>query len=84
MGRGRGEWRRDPNVVYYLIASAVFRDGLTGVFQFGTVLGISVYGISDDDVLLFGVSASVIAAIGAVSAACSMTGSAPNRSSSAR
>ena len=61
-----GEWRRDRNVVYYLLASAVFRDGLTGVFAFGAVLGVSVYGISDADVLLFGISASVIAAIGAL------------------
>ena len=62
----RSEWRRDHNVVYYLIASAVFRDGLTGVFAFGAVLGVKVYGVSQADVLLFGVSASVIAAIGAV------------------
>ena len=62
----RSEWRRDPNVVYYLIASAVFRDGLTGVFAFGAVLGVRVYGVSPADVLLFGVSASVIAAIGAI------------------
>ncbi len=62
----RGEWRRDHNVVYYLIASAVFRDGLTGVFAFGAVLGVRVYGVSPSDVLLFGVSASVIAAIGAI------------------
>jgi UMF1 family MFS transporter len=62
----KGEWRRDPNVVYYLIASAVFRDGLTGVFAFGAVLGVKVYGVSSSDVLLFGVSASVIAAIGAI------------------
>jgi MFS transporter, UMF1 family len=62
----RSEWRRDQNVVYYLIASAVFRDGLTGVFAFGAVLGVKVYGVSPADVLLFGVSASVIAAIGAV------------------
>jgi UMF1 family MFS transporter len=61
-----GEWRRDRNVVYYLIASAIFRDGLTGVFAFGAVLGVSVYGISDADVLLFGISASVIAAVGAL------------------
>jgi MFS transporter, UMF1 family len=61
-----GEWQRDRNVVYYLLASAVFRDGLAGVFAFGAVLGVSVYGISEADVLLFGVSASVIAAIGAV------------------
>ncbi len=61
-----GEWRRDRNIVYYLMASAVFRDGLAGVFAFGAVLGVSAYGISDADVLLFGVSASVIAAVGAL------------------
>ncbi|KUI25497.1 hypothetical protein AU194_00955 [Mycobacterium sp. GA-2829] len=60
------EWHRDRNVVYYLLASAIFRDGLAGVFAFGAVLGVSVYGISSADVLLFGVSACVIAAIGAV------------------
>jgi MFS transporter, UMF1 family len=60
-----GEWHRDHNVVYYLVASAVFRDALTGIFTFGAVLGVSAYGISDANVLLFGVSASVIAAIGA-------------------
>ena len=61
-----GQWRRDHNVVYYLFASAVFRDGLAGVFAFGAVLGVSAYGISNADVLLFGVSASVIAAVGAL------------------
>jgi UMF1 family MFS transporter len=62
----KGEWRRDRHVVYYLLASAVFRDGLTGVFSFGAVLGVSVYGVSPADVLVFGVCACVIAAIGAV------------------
>jgi len=60
------EWRRDRNVVYYLLASAVFRDGLAGVFTFGAVLGVTVYGISVADVLLFGISANVVAAAGAV------------------
>ena len=62
----RAEWRRDRNLVYYLGASAVFRDGLTGVFTFGAVLGVNVYGVSDADVLLFGVAACVVAALGAV------------------
>jgi UMF1 family MFS transporter len=61
-----GEWRRDRNVVYYLLASAVFRDGLGGVFTFGAVLGVTVYGVSAADVLLFGVTANVVAAAGAV------------------
>ena len=62
----KGEWRRDHHVVYYLLASAIFRDGLTGVFTFGAVVGVSVYGVSPADVLLFGVCACVIAALGAV------------------
>lgn len=62
----RGEWRRDRNLVYFLLASAVYRDGLVGVFAFGAVLGVNVYGISSADVLLFGGSAAVVAAIGAV------------------
>jgi UMF1 family MFS transporter len=60
------QWRRDHNIVYYLIASAIFRDGLTGVFQFGAVLGVAVYGVSQADLLLFGVAACVVAAVGAV------------------
>lgn len=60
------EWRRDRNLVYFLLASAVFRDGLAGVFTFGAVLGVNVYGISEANVLVFGVAASVVAACGAV------------------
>jgi MFS transporter, UMF1 family len=60
------EWRRDRNVVYYLMASAVFRDGLSGVFTFGAILGVTVYGISQATVLLFGVTACAVAAVGAV------------------
>ena len=40
------EWRRDRNLVYFLIASALFRDGLAAIFAFGAVLGVNVYGIS--------------------------------------
>jgi MFS transporter, UMF1 family len=62
----RAEWRRDPNLVRYLIASAIFRDGLTGVFTFGAVLGVTVYGISSADVLIFGVAACIVAGVGAL------------------
>ncbi|MCB9440205.1 MAG: MFS transporter [Mycolicibacterium sp.] len=62
----RSEWQRDHNVVYYLLASAIFRDGLTGVFTFGAVLGVGVYGLTQADVLVFGVCASTVAALGAI------------------
>lgn len=62
----KAEWHRDRNLVYYLGASAVFRDGLVGVFTFGAVLGVKVYGLSEADVLIFGVAACTVAAVGAV------------------
>jgi UMF1 family MFS transporter len=60
------EWRRNRNLVYFLGASALFRDGLAAIFGFGAVLGVTVYGLSQGDVLVFGVAASVVAAIGAL------------------
>ena len=50
------EWRRDRNLVFYLLACAVFRDGL-GVFAFGAALGANMYGISKAKVLILGVAA---------------------------
>ncbi|WP_280328999.1 MFS transporter [Nocardia wallacei] len=59
-------WRADRRTVAFLVASAVFRDGLAGVFTFGAVLAVRVYGIAEDDVLLFGIAANVVAALGAI------------------
>ncbi|NKY60331.1 MFS transporter [Nocardia flavorosea] len=59
-------WVLDRRVIWFLLASAVFRDGLAGVFAFGAVLAVQVYEISDSDVLLFGIGANVVAALGAI------------------
>ncbi|WP_314037995.1 MFS transporter [Dietzia sp. CH92] len=61
-------WRRDPRTVKFLIASAIFRDGLAGVFTFGAILAVTVYGLAPGDVLVFGVAANVVAALGAAAA----------------
>ncbi|MEV0769694.1 MFS transporter [Nocardia salmonicida] len=59
-------WGQDRHTVYFLLASAVFRDGLAGVFTFGGVLAVTVYGFADADVLLFGIAANVVAGLAAV------------------
>ncbi|MFQ6396875.1 MFS transporter [Nocardia sp. KC 131] len=59
-------WSVDRRTVGFLVASAIFRDGLAGVFTFGAVLAVRVYGIADSDVLLFGIAANVVAALGAI------------------
>lgn len=61
-------WRVDRNAVWFLLSSALFRDGLAAVFSLGAVLAVSVYGISAADVLIFGVAANVVSAIGALTA----------------
>jgi MFS transporter, UMF1 family len=61
-------WQEDRRTIWYLGASALFRDGLAGVFTFGAVLAVTVFGIGAGDVLLFGVAANVVSALGALAA----------------
>jgi UMF1 family MFS transporter len=63
----RDLYRTSPHTVYFLGASALFRDGLAAVFTFGAVLAVTVYGIDKGDVLIFGVVANVVSAAGALS-----------------
>jgi UMF1 family MFS transporter len=62
----RDLYRASPHTVYFLGASALFRDGLAAVFTFGAVLAVTVYGIDKGDVLIFGVAANVVSAAGAL------------------
>ena len=65
-GNLRDLWRVSPNTVWFLLASAVFRDGLTGVFTFGGVIGHVAFGLSTTKVLVFGIAANVIAGLATV------------------
>ena len=58
--------RVDRRCVWFLLASALYRDGLVGVFTFGGVLAVTVYGIGAGDVLIFGIVANLTAAAGAL------------------
>jgi UMF1 family MFS transporter len=62
----RALYRRAPHTVYFLGASALFRDGLAAVFAFGAVLAVTVYELDPADVLIFGIAANVTAAAGAL------------------
>lgn len=61
-----GLWKEDRNTFWFLISSAIYRDGLSAVFTYGAILGVAVYGFSPADILLFGIAANVVAAIGAI------------------
>jgi UMF1 family MFS transporter len=59
-------WRTDRAVLGFLIASAVFRDGLTGVFTFGGIIAAQVFGFSSGEVILFAIAANVVAGVSTV------------------
>lgn len=54
-------WHTNRQILFFLIASALFRDGLAGVFAFGGVIAKQSFGLSDDEVIMFGVAANVVA-----------------------
>lgn len=56
-----GLWATSRHTVYFLLASALFRDGLAGVFAFGAVLAHGTFGLSAGDVIVFGAAANIIA-----------------------
>lgn len=60
--------RTEPHTLYFLISSAVFRDGLAAIFTFGAVLAVGSFGFKTGDVLYFAIAGNVVAALGALSA----------------
>jgi UMF1 family MFS transporter len=59
-------YRDSPHTIYFLLASAIFRDGLAAVFTFGGILAAGAFGFSASMVIVFAIAANVVAAIGAV------------------
>ncbi|WP_457946902.1 MFS transporter [Pseudarthrobacter sp. alpha12b] len=55
-----------PHTIYFLLASAVFRDGLAAVFTFGGVIAAGTFGFALPQVIFFAIFGNVVAAIGAV------------------
>jgi UMF1 family MFS transporter len=60
-------WRTNRPLLGFLAASAVFRDGLAGVFTFGGVLAAGTFGFSPGEVIIFAIVANVVAGISTIS-----------------
>ena len=52
-----------PHTLWFLLASAVFRDGLAGVFTFGAIIAAGTFGFSSGGVMIFGIAANIVAGI---------------------
>ncbi|MCD2441038.1 MFS transporter [Agromyces sp. SYSU K20354] len=59
-------WRDSRPTFWFLLASAVFRDGLAGVFAFGAVIAAIVFRFTSNEVLLFGIAANLLAGLSTI------------------
>lgn len=59
-------WRSSRQTAIFLIASAVFRDGLAGVFTFGGVLAAGTFGFSSGEVIIFAIVANLVAGVSTI------------------
>jgi UMF1 family MFS transporter len=59
-------WRDTRPTFWFLLASAVFRDGLAGVFAFGAVIAAVAFHFARDEVLIFGIAANLLAGVSTI------------------
>ena len=64
--RVRAIYRTSPHTIYFLLASAIFRDGLAAVFTFGGIIAAGTFGFDLKQVIFFAIFGNVVAAAGAL------------------
>jgi len=67
LGRSIAEmWRNARPTLHFLIASAVFRDGVGGASALGGVIAARSFGMDDDEIGLFGIAAIAVAGVATI------------------
>ena len=56
----------EKNILLYLISHMIYTDGLNTLFAFGGIYAAGTYGLSFEEVLLFGITMNITAGLGAV------------------
>lgn len=56
-------WHEARSTLWFLLAAAVYRDGLAGVFTFGAIIAAKAFGFSDSQVIIFGIAANLVAGV---------------------
>jgi UMF1 family MFS transporter len=59
-------WQTARSTLWFLLSSAVYRDGLAGIFTFGAIIAAVSFGFSDEMVIAFGIAANLVAGVSTV------------------
>ncbi|MDA3643002.1 MFS transporter [Saccharopolyspora indica] len=58
-------WREERRTLGFLVASAIYRDGLAAIFTFGGVIAAGTFGFTPSEVVVFAITANLVAGLGA-------------------
>ncbi|MEK9601997.1 MAG: MFS transporter, partial [Pontimonas sp.] len=59
-------YRESRPTFWFLLASAVYRDGLSAVFVFGSVIASIVFGFTFTDLVVFGIALNLVAGVSTI------------------
>ncbi len=59
-------WRTSRHTLFFLIASAIFRDGLAGIFTFTGIVASLSFGFEPATVIMFAIAANVISGLATI------------------
>lgn len=59
-------YRESRHTFWFLVASAVYRDGLAGVFAFGAIIASGTFGFKFLEVVAFGIAANLVAGVSTI------------------
>jgi len=59
-------YRESRQTFWFLAASAVYRDGLAGVFAFGAIIATGTFAFTSNEVMIFGIAANLVAGVSTI------------------
>lgn len=59
-------WRTARHTFWFLLASAIYRDGLAAVFTFGSIIAAAVFGFGFTDLVIFGIVLNLVAGVSTI------------------
>lgn len=59
-------WKTSKQLLFFLLASAIFRDGLAGVFTFAGVLAAKSFGFENQTVIFFAIAANLVSGLATI------------------
>jgi UMF1 family MFS transporter len=59
-------WKQARPTFWFLLASAIYRDGLNAIFTFGAIIAAQVFGFAFTELIIFGIALNLVAGVSTI------------------